>query len=109
MTELNLASMKLGLSDMFDCNGTLLQAGQVCLMKHRGRPESLVGYHVGVEPIVMGPNDRAGLATLQTFIPGRHKSWLHHDWAGRLEVVGTMESHGHLLNDQSILNQEIQP
>ena len=100
----NLESLKAGSSKMFDCNGRLLEAGQVCRMKYGGRRESKVGYYVGIEPINLRPNDQAGLATLSTFIPGAHGAWLHHYWAGRLEIIGTLKSHGYLLKNQPGIN-----
>mgnify|MGYP001222828225 CR=1 FL=1 len=103
----NRASYEAGESAMFDCNEQQLEVGQVCRMKYGGRQESVVGYYVIVEPLK--PSDRVvreGQAvgrpelTLSTYLPGGHGAWLHHYWAGNLEIVGNKRSHGHLLKNQ---------
>lgn len=81
-----------------DKNGKLLKVDQVCKLHYESPSRCKVPYYVVLQPL---DKNYIGCTTgLQTFIPGKHSAALHEYWAHRLEVVGTLQTHGHLLHDQ---------
>ena len=84
-------------NSLVDSNGMLLAAGQVA----KCRAGSLVqnDYYVGIKENYT-PLTNGVIAPLQTFIPDKGSALIWPYWSKRLTVVGDMESHGHLLENQ---------
>lgn len=100
---------------MKDKNGIELQVGQICkiypyvTIQDRWERYRTVGnfyqsqakkpYYVEIVPYEHKPGN-SYTEKIKTSIPGMHGAWIHDYMLSRMEVVGTKETHGHLLFNQ---------
>lgn len=100
---------------MKDKNGIELQVGHICKMypyvtlsdrleRYRKlgnfyKSQAKKPYYVEIVPYEKNAGDTY-TGTMMTNIPGKHGAWIHDYMLARMEVVGTKETHGHLLFNQ---------
>jgi len=90
---------------MKDINGTELKAGQVCkvhpaIRENGSNSFARSVFFCEIQPYIPNKGD-CGFSELITSVPGKHGAWINEYLLSRLEVVGTIKTHGHLLNDQN--------